>query len=148
MTVKRFCKNLIYSKNSVFKTGFRKSLRVLLFSLKTVLIRIDFIDTLSFEVFQTSFGRLTQLKEQRIFNLLVKDSNSLPPTISGAVVQLVQNACLSRKRSWVRVPSVPPHGNSQATLKGSQEPFSIAHIFKTFFSFSSPTLRGSFDPHF
>ena len=101
MTVKRFCKNLIYSKNSVFKTGFRKSLRVLLFSLKTVLIRIDFIDTLSFEVFQTSFGRLTQLKEQRIFNPFVKSLSLLPPTISGAVVQLVRTlACHARGRGF------------------------------------------------
>ena len=55
------------------------------------------------------------MKKGRIFALVINNNKSVDKTKNaGAVVQFGQNACLSRRRSRVRVSSAPPNKASQS----------------------------------
>ncbi len=69
------------------------------------------------------WGRITQLGECNPYKVEVTGSSPVSPTIlllleryCGGVVQFGQNACLSRRRSPVRVRSLPPPNPLKGTV--------------------------------
>ena len=72
--------------------------------------KFDFLLTLLKFFFSVPFsqGQLAQLVEHRLHTAGVASSSLALPTNCGTVVKSVYNAGLSRRRPWVRAPSVPP----------------------------------------